>query len=80
MWRSGTSVLGAITSPAQWQSPDKAAVASSSKVDRLAPEVAHWASMELRSSSPRFPISRSPSTNSRNPASVGRRPAEVWGA
>ena len=77
---SGLSVFGASTSPAYRDSPESADVASSSNSSRSAPEPAHWASMCRRSSSVRLPTSRSPSTNSRRPASVGMRPADVWGA
>ena len=56
------------------------AVASSSASVTDLPCAAHWLSMVCCSSCDSSPTSSRPSTNSRSPTSVGRRPAEVWGA
>ena len=80
MWRNGLSDLGAMTRLAQRDRPESAAVASSSNVSRLLSVPAHWLSMASRSSSVRLPTSSNPSTKRRSPTSVGRRPADLWGA
>ena len=77
---SGCSVLGAITTLAQRDRPDSRVVACSSASFMLRPTAAQRASMLSRSSSETLPTSSRPLTNSRSPASVGRRPAEVCGA
>ena len=76
---SGCSVFGAITSPVQRVSPDSVSVTRSSSPSMLLPLPAQRSAMLRRSSSPRLPMPSRPSTNSRRPASVGTRPAEVCG-
>ena len=70
------------TTPAARVRPDNSPEASVSTVstDLAWPEAATCASMALRSLSVRSPICISASTKKRKPFSVGRRPAEVWGA
>ncbi len=77
---SGASVLGATTSPAQRDRPDSMVVACSSAWPRDFPAAARRPSILRRSSSVSPPTSSSPLTKSLSPASVGSRPAEVWGA
>ena len=50
------------------------------RLTMLRPAARHWASSWERSSSGMRPTSSNPLTNSRIPAWVGSRPAEVWGA
>ena len=79
IWRSARSDFGAMTSPAQWDSPASASVAWASTSGRLRPTAAHWPSMDCRSASVSRPSSSSPWTKSRRPRSVGRRPGRGMG-
>ena len=81
MWRRRTLSLGATTTPAQCDSPERRLVVSAriSSLVRWRFELATWASIFACSSAASgLRLSRA-STNSRNPAWVGTRPALVWG-
>ena len=68
-----------MTIPAQADRPDSVAVAADS-ASSIGPPSAMPASIARLSSTEGSAACIMPSTNSRNPVSVGIRPAEVWGA
>ena len=80
MCLTAPSDFGASTSPAAADRPERRELASASVSSRLRPDAASAAEIDTRSSSVSSPKFSRPSTNRRNPWSVGRRPAEVWGA
>ena len=76
--RSTSSARGTRTSPAQADRPDKAAVVAAS-ASSTGPERTALPSIAARSSALGSATRIMPSTNSRNPISVGIRPALVCG-
>ena len=78
---SSALLAGDSTRLAQLESPESVLLVLSSSSLMLIPRAAHSPSIDRRSFSEMSVLnSISPSTNSRNPDSVGMRPAEVCGA
>ena len=79
MCRTAPSDFGASTSPAAPASPPSIALASARVSSKLRPRASSFRLIASRSSSAKLPVCNNPSTNSRNPRSVGSRPALVCG-